>query len=78
MNLRINAQNPRLIEDEFGNPMFEFKGTHLGDIEWLMNKLYNNPIETLALDAREKIDDAQLELQGALNKLNVLLIKLNK
>jgi hypothetical protein len=41
MKLRQNSKNWRLVEDDFGNPVFEFVGTNFSDLEQII-KAFNN------------------------------------
>jgi len=44
MKLKLNAKNPRIVEDEFGNKMFEFLGTHLSDLRKILKRV--NKVES--------------------------------
>jgi hypothetical protein len=39
MKLILNAKNPRLVEDENGNLLFEFLGLHLSDLKDILTKV---------------------------------------
>jgi hypothetical protein len=53
MNLKQNNKDPRLLEDEFGNPMFKYVGDHPRDVERLLN--YIEGLE-------EMIDDLEADI----------------
>jgi hypothetical protein len=62
MQLRQNTRNPLLLEDELGNPIFLFLGTHAGDIErylWSINNHKKETVESL----ESQIEDLETQLE---------------
>ena len=55
MNLRTNAKDHNLIEDDFGNPIFNFLGLHPSDKDEIINS-FNN-VEDIN-DLRSQLKDA--------------------
>jgi hypothetical protein len=56
MQLRQNARNPLLLEDELGNPIFQFLGTHTGDIDqylWSINNYDPDELTDLEVQVGE-------------------------
>jgi hypothetical protein len=39
MKLKINSKDPRLLEDELGNPMFRYEGDYIQDVFKLVDMI---------------------------------------
>ncbi len=45
MKLKVNNFNPRKIEDQLGNEIFEFTGLHPSDIELIIDRFNNYEVD---------------------------------
>ena len=66
MNLRENAKDHNLVEDDFGNPIFKFLGLHPCDKDEIINA-FNN-VEDIK-DLEDQLSDAEREISNLKDKL---------
>lgn len=67
MKLRINARDYKLVEDDYGNPIFRFLGIHPSDLDDIIRRVNSNEEEIE--DLRDRLAEAEDKLYDIRNLL---------
>lgn len=65
MKLRVNARDHKLVENDYGDPIFRFLGLHPSDLDDIIKRV-NNPYDTI-YELKARIEELEEELNETRN-----------